>query len=150
MPYPNFQISAAGSALITTTTLTAIGNLSFNVVAGGVYRFEADLNYQASATTAVNLVIGVGGTATMTMISYQTAIQTATDGTSNLKSLAALVSTTVAGSGAPSVTGTNFNARMNGLCVVNAAGTFQVQARHTSTSAANIQAGGRFLLEQAA
>lgn len=140
---------ASGTSLTTTTTLTLVPGLTFNVAVAAVCRFEAHLNFQASAGTGVNLVIGVGGSCSATLIDYHTAIQSATDGTSNHKAIAALVSTTVAGATAPSATATNFAALITrGLIVVNAAGTFQVQARHTGASAANIQTGGRFILEQ--
>jgi hypothetical protein len=143
--------TVSGTSLTTTTTLTLVPGLTLNVAAGGVYRFEAFMNWQANATTGVNLVIGVGGSATATSIAYQTAIQTVTDGTSNLKTIAALVSTTIAGASAPTVTATNFAAIITrGLIVVNAAGTFQVQARHTGASSAAVQTGGRFILEQLA
>lgn len=147
---PYVQV-AAGTSLTTTTTLTLVPGLTFTVAAGGVYRFDAHLNYQAAATSGVNLVIGVGGSCTATLVDYQTAIQTVTDGTSNHKAISALVSTTIAGASAPTVTATNFAALITrGLVIVNAAGTLQVQARHTGASAANIQTGGRFILEQLA
>lgn len=148
---PYTEIAVGSGSLTTTTTLTLVPGLTLNVDAGGVYRFEAHTNYQANATTLVNFVLGVGGSCTVTSIDYATAIQTATDGTSNQKSIAALVSTTIAGASAPSATGTNFAAKiLSGLVVVNAAGTFQVQARHTNTNTATVQSGGRFILEQLA
>jgi hypothetical protein len=142
---------APGTSLTTTTTLALVPGLTFGVDAGGVYRFEAHMNYQASATTGVNLVLGVGGSCTVTLATYQTVIQTATDGTANQKGISGLVTTTIAGASAPAATATNYAAIITrGLLIVNAAGTFQVQARHTGASAANVQTGGRFILEQIA
>lgn len=146
-----YMQTVTGTNLTTTTTLTLVPGLTFNVAAAGVYRFEAHTNYQASATTGVNLVIGVGGSCTATFATYQTVIQTATDGTANQKGISGLVTTTIAGAGAPAATATNYAAIITrGVLVVNAAGTFQVQARHTGASAATVQTGGRFLLEQLA
>jgi hypothetical protein len=138
-----------GSALTTTTTLTAIGGLSANVNAGGVYRFEVHGYYRNNASNLVNLVIAMGGSLTITEIDYQTAIQTALDGTSNHKLLSALANTTIAGASAPATANTvDLAFKAQGLVVVNAAGTFQAQARHTNTNAAAIQAGAKMILEQ--
>lgn len=149
---------AIGSALTTTPTLAAITGLSFNVVSGATYRFSVHGKYRPSVTSAVNLVIGMAGTstATPTILEYTTVIQSSAaagvvDGTSNTKEFSSAVNATMAGAAAPtSPTTTDLAFVIRGLFVPTVSGTFLVQARNTSTNAANIQAGSIMILDQIA
>lgn len=141
---------ATGGSVTTnsTTTFVDVPSLSFNVAAGGTYRFQAFLIYQGS-TTAAQFGPVMGGTCTATFIVYGFRVNSAgTDGATNFVRHALLPSG--AGSASAVDVATSDRAAIGeGLIVVNAAGTLTVAARHTG-AACTVQAGGRFFLEQIA
>lgn len=146
---PSQQLAAAGSSLTTTTSYQDVPNLSIFISAGGMYRFRAFLRYQGATANTSALVPVMGGSCTATFISYSCRIaNNATGGSSSF------VHNALAPAGAGAATAvnaatTNYGVVIDGLIVVNNAGTLEVQAKH-SGAACTIQSGGRYIVEQVA
>src|SRR3569623_122336 len=137
---PNTEIVLSSGTLTTTTSLAVIPGLTFNVQAGGTYKFEAYARYRVAVGSANSFVIGPAGSHTATALHWVSTIQNAVDGSANLKTMAAVAgNTNPAGATSATATATDLAAFVRGLVVVNAAGTFQIHARHTSTNACTVQ-----------
>jgi hypothetical protein len=143
---PSLQFVSNGGSLACTTTFTDIPNLSFFVSAAGTYRFDAYVNYQGTATSTT-VCVGMGGTCTATFLAYRCSVATSTNGGTSSFTYNVLAPTS--GSATVGTISTNLPVVINGLIVVNAAGTLTVGARE-GTVDATIQSGGRFTLEQLA
>jgi hypothetical protein len=145
---PYMEIAPSGGSLTTTTSYVLVPNLTLAVDAGAMYRFEAYVTYQGS-TTSAQFRPAMGGSCTATFTSYGCRIeQNATGGSSSFVH-AALAPSGAGGATAVSAATTTYACVINGLIVVNAAGTLQVQASHVA-AACTVQSGGRFILEQLA
>jgi hypothetical protein len=145
---PYFSFVNNGGSLTTTTSYQTIPNLTFNLVAGGTYTFQAWLSYQGNATGAV-FQPSVGGTVLPNIIEYACRFQTNVNGASNSQLQTALSSPTTPAGSAVNAVGTTYGAFIDGLVVVGTAGTLTVQAKH-ATAACSVLSGGRFLLQQIA
>lgn len=138
-----------------TTNLTGfldVPGLTFNVNAGGAYRFECGFRW-AGSTTAATMKCAMGGTCTLSYCSYKITIGTALAGTSNnlMQSDINPTWTTITGSGAAAqATPQKHAVRMEGVIVVSSAGTFKAVASSTAGSAVSTIASGdgRMILEQ--
>lgn len=144
---PSLQLVSDGGSLACTSTFTDIPNLSFFVTAAGTYRFEGHVLYQGSATTTT-VCVGMGGTCTASFLTYRCSVALGTNaGTSSLTYAA--LSPSSGSSGTVTTINTNLPVVVNGLIVVNAAGTLTMGARE-GVANVTVQAGGRFTLEQLA
>src|SRR5262245_38949284 len=86
---PVAVLKKLGDQSIATTTLTAVGDLTFNVLANTDYGFEFWLVHQGSATSTGVKVALVVATATVTFLVYQTEVvrANAAAGTDNLATM---------------------------------------------------------------
>lgn len=135
-----------GGSLACTTSFVDIPNLSFNVLNGGVYEFEAYGFWSASATTTT-VMFALGGTFTASFYNYRISIATNTTGGSS--SFVSGVKQPAGPSSAAVVAATNLPFIVSGLIVVNLAGTFTIAAKEGAIDA-TIVAGSRFHMRQVA
>lgn len=152
MAVPDFLgvVSGPGSNLTTTTSFVDIGGLSFNVQAGGKYRFGAYLTYQGGTASSSKFDPALGGTCTASFVSCACRIGINNgDGTSNTIH-SALLPTSSAGPSAVGQSATSFAVTMHGYVEVQNSGTLTVVARHITASCTVMANLNRFWLEQVA
>jgi hypothetical protein len=135
-----------GGALTCTTAYQDIPNLTWAVAAGATYRFEAYGVWRASATTTT-FNAGIGGTATLSFISFRSQVSTNNTGSGN--AFVSNVAQPSVASTAASIAATDLPFILSGMVTCSASGTLTVTAKY-GVLTATVQAGGRFLLEQSA
>lgn len=144
---------ANGGAIATlTTSFQDIPNMTFTLVPGATYRFEAYFNYQVTAGTSPTVAPAMGGTVTASFLDYRTSIATNNGGGSSSFVENVLSNSNRQGSSVVSTVSANLPVLMSGMIVASAAGTLTAQMRlfGGTSPAGNVQSGGRFLLEQIA
>lgn len=140
-PYTKLLTS---SAYTSTLSLAAVTGLSANVVAGGVYLFRSFLTYTPGATSLIGCTMG--GSCTATQVAYRVAIQR--DSTPNTSTQAQAAIPGTAPSPGALAAGT-WAITIDGFIKVNAAGTLEVQVKHT-TASFTVTAGSVLVLDQIA
>lgn len=147
---PSLSI-ATGSTLAVAfgAAYADVSGLSVFLPAGATFRFRGFLNWSASATT-VGLCTALGGTATITLLTARVGTQTNSSGAATTQVHSGLQPATNA-PGLAAQTSTTYGVVIDGLIVVNNAGTLTVSAKGQGTAGtATIAAGGKLLVEQIA
>ncbi len=126
--------------------LAAITGLTATLVAGKIYRFEAELHVTADVVGGSQY--SIDGTATATAIIYEIIM---VDNTSNLNTITAR-KTALAGASGQAGTTSGY-VRLVGLITVNAAGTLTpkfAQNAATAATTSSVLVGSTFIVEQIA
>lgn len=148
---PSLSFVGNGGSLSVTSTFQDIPNLSFFLTAGATYRFETHFLYQVTAGTSPTAQPGMGGTCVASFVAYQMSIQTNNGGGGSHFEDCVLSNTSRQASSAITSLSTNLAITMEGLIVVQNAGTLTAQMRSGGTGVTmSVQSGGRFMLEQLA
>lgn len=125
----------------TNTTLAAITGLSANVVAAGVYKFTAVLFVNADATGGYKF--DLSGTATATSVVAQIIAQR-----NDTQAFTLTSRVTALASSAGAAAGTALLVRIEGLIVVNAAGTLTPRfAQNAANGTSSVLAGSWWEVE---
>lgn len=137
------------SVAAASTAPANVPNLTFNVVAGATYEFQAFVPWQATATTAT-IKPCMGGTATASFATYTVNINIGVDGNSSVFVHGSLnLGAGARQSTAASVATTTYWVVIRGRVVITASGTLTVQIGSGSgTGAINVQAGSHMTLQQ--
>lgn len=129
---PNIAVLAANAAFTSNATAATLTGFSWTVVAGGTYVFEANL--PATMTTNGGLTVNFKlTTATLTSIQYQSYASTATDNSTAVSTQG--TTTTDATKMFDSKTAAYTLVALKGSFVVNAGGTFALQACQNTSHA---------------
>ena len=112
---------AAAFTQTSNTTLTTVSGLSATLTAGGTYAFEIYISGTAGASGGIKINLGSGGTATATSFN-------ADQWTYNTTTVASQGTTSTFNSSLVAYTGAFTTINIIGTIVVNAGGTFVVQA----------------------
>lgn len=140
---------ANGGSLTCTNALQDIPNLSFSLSAGATYRFFTSFQYQATVANTSTIKPSMGGTCVPSFASYRMFMQLNVGGGTNTFADFALSNGSRQASSAVQVASTNLVVAMDGLIVVQNAGTLTAQCMY-GTAGISVQAGGVFTLEQIA
>jgi len=146
-PY-SFAPVVLGSNQALATSLTDISGLSFNVVAGAAYRFEAFLNYVTVGTT-VTVGFSMGGTLTEGLCCWNQDIHFSAAGGTTSQTFATIPGAATP-TGAITVAGTYALIISRGFVRVTTGGTLTIQGIRGGATSATIQSGSTFFLEEAA
>lgn len=146
---PSLSVATGSSTTVAFgAAYTDITGLSSFLSAGGVYRFQGFLNW--SGPTTVGLCPAMGGTATVTLLAARVSTQTNSNGTAVTQVHSGLKPGTNT-TGLAAQASTAYGVVIEGLIVVNNAGTLTICAKGQGTAgSATVASGGRFLLEQIA
>lgn len=149
---PSVQLITSGGAISAlTTSYQDVPNLSFTLAAGATYRFYTSFYCQVTGGTSPTIMPSMGGTVTPSYLSYTMSMQTNNAGGGSHFTDSVISNASRQGSAVPSSLSANLAQVMEGLIVVGTAGTLTASIKLGGTSpTGNVQAGGRFWLEQLA
>lgn len=151
MAAPYFYPAVTNGGALTTGTAPAapanVPNLTFNVVAGAMYEFQAYIPWQATSTSGT-LKACMGGTCTASMVAYTLALNIGVDGNASTWVQGSLnLGTTARSSAAASAANTTFWLVIRGRIVVTGSGTLTAQVG-SGAGVINVQSGGHMMLQQ--
>lgn len=147
---PSLSLSTGSSlAVAFGAAYASVSGIAPFLTAGGTYKFRGYLNWSASATT-VGLCPALGGTVTATLLSARISTQANSSGAAATLVHSGLQPATNA-PGLAIQASTTYGVAIDGLIVVNTAGTLTIAAKGQGTAGtATIAAGGKLILEQIA